>query len=126
MKFETVEDAAKHIELLNKKISDSEGTIKKLEKSLTDKTELETTLKNGLEKALKEKSDSDSIATDLLNKLQTIEDSLPKKVKAKVAGKSYEVIFGVDGLTKEELAGNKEKLEILVKSGSSAIKLLEG
>ncbi|MNY52794.1 hypothetical protein D3C86_1884970 [compost metagenome] len=54
------------------------------------------------------------------------EEAVPKKLTAKINSKTYEVLFGVDGKTKEELAEDKEKLAILAKSGSMAIKLIEG
>jgi hypothetical protein len=103
MKFETLEAAEKHIGTL-------EGKLTAAEKA----TEI----------ALKDKENAEAIATDALNKLKIIEDSLPKKITAKVDGKTCEIVFGVDGLSKEELAKDKEKLAMLAKSGSSAIRFI--
>ncbi|MNL18434.1 hypothetical protein D3C87_1395780 [compost metagenome] len=50
---------------------------------------------------------------------------MPKILKRKVSGKTVQILFGVDGLTKDELADDKERLALLVKSGSAAIKILE-
>jgi len=105
MKFKTIEEAEAAYTGLKSKLAESEKA------------------KVAAEKGQKEAED---IAKDALGKLKVVEDSIPKKLTAKVDGKTFEVIFGVDGLTKEELAKDKEKLAVLVKSGSSAIKLLEG
>lgn len=49
----------------------------------------------------------------------------PKKPTVKVDGKKYEVVFGVDGLTKDELAADVEKCAVLIKKGSQALELKE-
>lgn len=82
-------------------------------------------LKDQLKNALKGKEEAESIATDATGRLSKLEETLPKKLTAKVDKKEYEVLFGVDGLSKEELAEDKKKLAELVKFGSSAIKLVE-
>lgn len=104
MEFKSIEEAVKHITGLDTQLAAS---------------------KKATDAALKGKNDAEAIANDALAKLQKVEDLLPKKITGKVGTKNYEVIFGVDGLTKEELAKDKEKLALLAKSGSSAIKIIE-
>jgi hypothetical protein len=103
MKFETLEDAVKHIGTLEVKVTKTEAALATAQKG---------------------QADAQAIAKDALSKLQAAEDALPKKLTAKVDGKTYEILFGVDGVKKEDLAKDKDKLAVLVKNGSSAIKLL--
>ena len=80
-------------------------------------------LNGQLERANQEILDAQQIAYDAL---KTAEDSgKPKVLSVTIDKEKYEVLFGVDGLTKEELAADKEKCATLVSIGSGALKKLE-
>ncbi|WP_285055151.1 hypothetical protein [Pedobacter ginsengisoli] len=77
--------------------------------------------------ALKGKTDAEEIAEDALAKVGKYEAQLPKKFIGKLDKSEYEVLFGVDGYTKEDLVDpkNKKVLAELVKNSSGAVKRVE-
>jgi hypothetical protein len=104
MKFTTLEEAEAHIAKQDNAI---------------------LSLKEEKEIALREKKDAQTVAEDLLSQISKLEEQVPKQLTVTVDKKKYEVLFGVDGLTKEELATDKALLAKLVKFNSGALKLLE-
>lgn len=105
MKFENIEDA---VAALND------------EKKAHDET------KRLLEKEKKRADDAEKVATEAVEDAnKVLATGKPSKPTVTVKGKKYEVKFGVDGLTKEELAQDTKKLEKLVSIGSGALKLVK-
>lgn len=81
------------------------------------------TLNGQVERGNQEILDAQQIAYDALKAAE--DGGKPKIVSVKVDKKEYEVLFGVEKLTKEELAADTEKCAALIAKGSGALKLLE-
>ena len=71
--------------------------------------------------------DAEEIANDAMAKVGKYEKLLPKKITAKVGKQEVEILFGLDGLSKEDLTKpeHSKKVAELLKNGSSAVKLVE-
>jgi polyribonucleotide nucleotidyltransferase len=82
-------------------------------------------LKEGIEQAIQDKQAAEDIAEDAISKANEIALTAPKETVVTIDKKKYKVLFGVDGLTIDELADDKTKLAKLVKIKSGALELVE-
>ncbi|MNK47621.1 hypothetical protein D3C87_664330 [compost metagenome] len=96
------------------------------EKSKTDLTLKLNETNEALTKEKSEHSETKQIAEDAINKVNAAPEEKSDKVIATVDKVKYEVVFGVDGLTKEAVAKDTDLLSRLVKIGSGALIEVEG
>jgi len=96
---------------------------KKLEEIESLKNENKAS-KERIAKLEKDLSDTEEIAKDAIAKYN--EQPNHSDVTVTVEKKKYKVLFGVDGLSKDELSVDNSKLKELVKGGSQALELVEG
>lgn len=131
-KFVTLEEAQTEFDALGIQFKTQETELGKeknaheklksaFEKLTSDKASLATQLEAEKSEHLK----TQDVAKEAIKKLNDI-PSDPSKLTAKVDGQTYEIKFGVDGLSKEQLSKDKEKLAVLVAGGSGALVKLEG
>ncbi len=110
--FKTLEEAMAHIAKQDEALTKLAG-----EKSEAIKAR---------DAANKERDEAKKIALEAVAQVNESEAALPKKVTVMIDKKKVHIRFGVDGLTKEELAKDKDKVAKLLAGGSSAVKVLEG
>lgn len=138
-KFETVEEAVKHIAEVEADLAEEKKAHKatkeqlskveqafeqndKAYKELLDKEkEAHETAKSNLEAAKNELEEVKKISKEAIDNANAQVKKLDKNVYGTVKGDKYVINFGVDGLSKEELKEDSKKLEKLVKIGSKAI-----
>lgn len=132
MKFKTIEEAQIAWDKLATEKKSVEANLVKEQtannKLKTDFNKLKaenTTVTNELKAEKKEHLKTQEIAKEAIEKINTAPIDT-NKVIAKIDGETFEVKFGVDGLTKEELAKDKEKLALLLAGGSGALIKVEG
>lgn len=77
-----------------------------------------------LQNALNDKEIAETTALEAIQKANTSPEE-SKKTTVKIGTDKYEIVFGVDGLTKEELAKDSKKLATMVKKGSAALIKME-
>lgn len=113
------------------KLSDAEK-IEALHKALdaaivesSTKDELIKTQAGQIATLQQEVIEAQQIAEDAVNAANQLSTAQPNELTVKVGNKTYIINFGVDGLTKQELAEDQELLKRLVKIGSGAITLKE-
>ena len=97
-----------------------------LNKDITGLNETVSSLKLQLTSVTEERDAAKAVAEEATSQFNEQASLLPKKVTAKISGYTYEILYGVDGLTKEELAKEKDKLEVMLEKGSGALVKLEG
>lgn len=111
-------------ELLAELIQALLATVEAYEQAPDLSTEMDT-LKGQLQQALKEKQAAEEIAKDAMEAVNKTLAALPKETFATHEKKKYKILFGVDGMSKEEIAKDKTKLARLVEIKSGAIQLQE-
>lgn len=83
-------------------------------------------LKSQLTEALQGKDDAESAAQEAIDFANSKGSNAAQELTVTLAGKKYKIVFGVDGLTKEQLKDDTELCASLVKKGSAALVLQEG
>lgn len=95
-------------------------------KLLAEKDALASSLKEKESELVSVKSELEVAKEVAQDAIQQINEGLSTDVIATVDKKKYKVLFGVDGLSKEELSKDQTSLKNLVKIGSGALELVEG
>lgn len=70
--------------------------------------------------------DAKKVAEEAIAQINEAPQVKTDEVFATVDKTKYKVVFGVDGLTKEEVAKDKELLKKLVKIGSGSLEIVGG
>lgn len=104
LKFKTLEEAEAFITELSKECSE---------------------LKTKLVAAEQAQAAAEEIASDAVKQANETLKIVPQELYVTVSKKKYKILFGVDGLTKEELKADTKKCELLIKRGSGAFELQE-
>ncbi|HEY0177047.1 MAG TPA: hypothetical protein VGC08_11760 [Pedobacter sp.] len=78
-----------------------------------------------LKKAILERDQAREIADDAMEQVNALAALTPSEKIVTVDKKKYKVLFGVDGLSKDELAKDTAKLKILIAKKSGALELQE-
>ncbi|WP_316743409.1 hypothetical protein [Pedobacter antarcticus] len=94
--------------------------------SAPDQSGLIKDLQKKLDTAIQEKESAEEVANAALETANELLATVPQEIYATVEKKKYKVLFGVDGLTKEELVKDQVKLQRLIEIGSGALELQEG
>lgn len=78
-----------------------------------------------LKNAILERDQAHEIADDAMEQVNALAALTPSEKIVTVDKKKYKVLFGVDGLSKDELAKDTAKLKLLIAKKSGALELQE-
>jgi hypothetical protein len=78
------------------------------------------------DEAVQRQQDAEAVADDAIAKASAAIAAAPKDYTTKIIGTGkVKVFFGVDGLTKDQLLDNSDKIVELIKKGSHAVQVVE-